>query len=137
MSQPKWRKIGVVGDVNPLDYSGGFVFVDDTGVYPPEVEYYDRDNDTDNSPIRVYRFAAELCTYVGGILSDNKYHPDHAVWFARDLPDGLTPADFTSPDTMTRAAAWLEVGLYYGLDNLDSYPLVLSYREAEKRVNGR
>lgn len=55
MSQPNWKLVGTVGDINPLDYSGGFIFEDTTGVYAPEVEYIDAPDD-DNGKWRVYRF---------------------------------------------------------------------------------
>lgn len=142
MSQPEWIKVGTLGDINPIDYDGGFVFEDTTGVYPPEVEYYVRDSDDDDSKIRVYRFIVEPCTFINGVLSDNPYHKDHAVWFADSLTalasfcgiDELVQM-FCSPDTMTRAHAWLEVGLYWGFNELDDYPLVLTYTEAEARIN--
>lgn len=134
MTQPKWKKVGAVGDVNPVEYGGGVVCEDETGVYAPEVEYYDRDSDAEYSKIRVYRFSADKCTFVNGVLSDNRFHPDHPVWFADKLPDDTTPEQFCSEDTMTRARAWTEVGLYYGFDNLDNYPIYLAYNEAVKRV---
>ena len=134
MAQPKWHKIGVVGDVNPVDYGGGLVFEDKTGVYAPEVEYYDRDSDDDNAKIRVYRFSADKCTFVNGVLSDNRFHPELPAWFADKLPDGTTPDQFCSDDTMLRAWAWTEVGLYYGFENLDNYPVCLTRNEAIKRA---
>lgn len=144
-SQPVWNKVGTVGDVNPIDYGGGIVLVDGTGVYPPEVEYYEPiDPDREASPVKVYRFVLYPCTYVNGVLSDNKYHPDHAVWFAddvhtlasqfEDMADDDLIGMFCSDDPMERAFAWLEVGMYNGLDNLDDYPLTMSYSEAENRL---
>lgn len=133
-NQPKWAKVGVVGDINPVDYGGGIVFEDKTGVYAPEVEYYERDNGAYLGKIRVYRFSADKCTFTNGVLSDNRFHPDHPVWFAGKLPDDTTPEQFCSEDTMTRAMAWTEVGLYYGFENLDNYPIYLTYNEAIKRV---
>ena len=133
-NQPKWIKVGAVGDVNPVEYGGGLVFEDKTGVYAPEVEYYERDSDAEYSKIRVYRFSADKCTYIDGVLSDNRFHPDHAVWFADKLPDDTTPEQFCSDDIMTRAMAWTEVGLYYGVENLDNYPGYLTRNEAIKRA---
>ena len=137
MTQPKWDKIGVVGDANPVDYGGGIVFEDKTGVYAPEVEYYLGDNGAYLGKIRIYRFAIDQCTYIDGVLSDNRFHPDYAVWFADKLPDDTTPEQFCSDDIMTRAWAWTEVGLYYGLDNLDNYPVYLTRNEAIKRVGSK
>ena len=36
--QPKWKLIAQLGDVNPIDYGGYFIYEDETGVYPPEGE---------------------------------------------------------------------------------------------------
>ena len=140
--QPKWQKVGAVGDVNPIDYDGGIVLEDSTGVYAPEVEYYERESDADNSKIRVYRFSADKCTFEGGILSDNPYHKDHAVWFADSIASIAAQYDrgvdfismLCSDDTMKRAWAWVEVAIYHGFEELDSYPLTLTVKEAEKRI---
>ena len=37
--QPKWKRVGTIGDINFVEYDGGIVFVDETGVYCPELEY--------------------------------------------------------------------------------------------------
>lgn len=133
-NQPKWVKVGVVGDINPVDYGGGLVFEDKTGVYAPEVEYYLGDNGAYLGKIRIYRFSADKCTFVNGVLSDNRFHPELPAWFADKLPDDTTPEQFCSEDTMIRAMAWTEVGLYYGFENLDNYPIYLTRNEAIKRV---
>src|SRR3954468_13143056 len=43
MSQPKWKYVVNIGDETPLEYGGAFVFVDETGVYSPEMEVYNPD----------------------------------------------------------------------------------------------
>lgn len=69
-NQPIWKYAGHVGDVDPLSYGGGFVYVDETGVYPPELTYFEpatddewqtyRDNDKqDEIPITVYRIVLD------------------------------------------------------------------------------
>jgi hypothetical protein len=162
MTQPNWKLVANIGDVNPIDHGGHFVFVDTTGVYAPEVEIlltpddYDEFDPDDRTAIwHVYRYTLEPCTYIDGILSDNKFHPDHAAWFAKpetaraerpqdttylaDLADahGLTVAAlvamFTSDDTLQRAEAWRIVHDYHGLENLDAYPLALNRSEVDER----
>lgn len=141
--QPVWKVAGRVGDVNPIDHCGGFIYIDETGVYPPEVEYIDAPTEFSGEPWKIYRFILEPCTYINGVLSDNKHHPNYAVWFSKDLMalaefiggsvDELIH-DFTEGTIKEKAAAWLAVGDYHGYDNLDSYPLVITNRaEVEVR----
>lgn len=149
--QPEWKLLANLGDVNPIDYGGYFVYVDETGVYPPEVEYLESPDD-DDAPEgwTVYRFILEPCTYQEGILSDNPYHPMHAVWFADKLSDLASFVEqseldlinqFVSDNPIDRARAWRIVGDYFGYHELDSYPLTFHNREeiearyAEKIAN--
>lgn len=97
MTQPVWKTIANLGDADPVDHGGYFVMVDETGVYPPEVEvlvepceeWLQNDGtETDCIPKdegqwTVYRFILEPCTFADGILSDNPYHPASAAWFAK------------------------------------------------------
>ena len=46
-NQPKWKCIGHIGDVDPIAYGGGFVYVDETGIYPPELTYFEPASDED------------------------------------------------------------------------------------------
>ncbi len=166
MSQPIWKRIANLGDVNPLDYGGFFVLVDETGVYPPEVEVLDVDdnafdhNNEDKGKWTVYRFILEPCTFINGILSDNKFHPDHPAWFAtpeNERAEGRNSTTwlknliefcgndddgeelirrFCSDDPLERADAWRVVGDYHGYHELDHYPLEFTSRiEVEKRYS--
>lgn len=156
--QPVWKLAAQLGDVHPIDYGGYFVFVDETGVYPPEAEYLDSPDD-DNGEWRAYRFRLEPCTFIDGILSDNRFHPESPAWFATpeseraSRPQDTTYladlADFAGLPVETLAAmftgsgfgievqaeAWRLVGLYHGFENLDSYPLVMTREEAEARYD--
>lgn len=58
VQQPTWRNIGHVGDVDPIAYGGGFVYEDETGVYCPEMAYFEPAPDED-SPLHVYRVLLE------------------------------------------------------------------------------
>jgi len=144
--QPEWKLIANLGDVHPVDHGGYFVYEDQTGVYPPEAELL-ISPDTDEGNWIVYRFILEPCTFTNGILSDNKYHPDHKAWFADSLQsiasfvdrsvDGLITS-LTHGDVVDRAMAWREIGEYHGFENLDSYPLTFTDRaEVEKRYSNK
>lgn len=134
--QPEWKCVAQIGDATPLEYGGFWVFVDKTGVYPPEAECYEPDEGVAS------RIILEDCTYIDGVLSDNKFHPEHPVWFADKITElaefsGLDVTDliglFTSGDPVDRAIAWRVVGEYFGWFELDQYPLLLSKAEAEER----
>lgn len=134
--QPEWEFAGNIGDASPLDYGGGFVYRDKTGVYPPEVHFWHEREP--RGKFKVYRFQCEECFYNGGILSDNKYHKDSAVWFADDLSSmGFDPEEmidaFLSSDPMKQAFAWKSVGRHWGYENLDSCPDEYTLAEMEIR----
>lgn len=144
--QPQWRRIGSVGDVNPIDHGGGYVYSDLNGDYPPEIEWIQPSGeDESGDPINwlVYRWVLDRCTWTNGILSDNPYHPDSPAWFAKSLwgicetigqPKRQMITDLCSPDANVRALAYLEIAQYHGFGNFDEYPLTFTDRdEIEKR----
>ncbi len=159
-NQPQWKFLANLGDANPLDHGGYFVYEDETGDYPPEAEVLVIDNESEPAEAKltytVYRFALDKCTYVKGILSDNKYHPEHPAWWAgteeerknrpqettclknlADQFDGMAVEDlaakFCSDNPLDRAWAYREVGEYHGFENLDHDPFTLTRAEAEER----
>lgn len=140
--QPVWKLIDQLGDVNPLEYGGYFIYEDTTGVYAPEGEKLAVVGE--NGPTHTaWRFPLDKCHFTkDGALGDNKFHPDLSVWFN----DGLQAvagficakledlkADFCSDDILARARAYEAIGEYHGFDNLDSYPLVMTRHEAAQR----
>ena len=151
--QPVWKLIANLGDVNPLEHGGYFVYVDETGVYEAEAELLITD-ENESSPeyeYTAYRFILERCTLINGILSANKFHPDCMAWFGyrdkdrpqdSDLNDVAKFADMPdiaellcSENPVDRARAYQVIGDYHGWDNLDSYPLALTRAEAEERYS--
>lgn len=142
--QPNWKLIANLGDVNPIDYGGFFIYEDTTGVYAPEAEILlePADEPSDAEEWTVFRFCLEPCTYVNGILSDNKFHPAQPAWFAADLAsiaslvgmelDAMIQA-FTGDDIVARARAWQAIGFYHGFSNLDSSPHTLTRTEVAAR----
>lgn len=176
-NQPEWEMIENIGDVNPLDYGGGFVFRDKTGVYPEELEILEVDeeklrrlddigfSDMDEfdkqtaaegiKPYTIYRIVLDRCTYQDGILSDNKFHPEHPAWWAEpenkraERPQDSTYLSnvcssmdydveelagmFCSEDARQRAIAYKSVADYHGIQNFDEYPLEMTRAEVEER----
>lgn len=144
MAQPKWKLLANLGDASPLDYGGLFVLVDETGVYPPELEKLEEPCEDDKGgSFTVYRVVLDKCTYQNGILSDNRFHPEHAAWFA-DSADriasfvGMEHHDLVrllcSSDPLELAEGYRCVFDYHGWDEGDSYPLKLSRKEARARI---
>ena len=160
--QPAWKYLQNLGDADPVNHGGLFVYVDETGVYDPQCEKLTPIGDgTEPDSWEVHRWTLEPCTWTpdpeipgGGILSDNKFHPRTPAWFAKpfdpqrpqDGRGGLVElaehcgatvedliAGFCSADPLVRAFAWDLVASYYCLANLDSYPLTLTRAEVEAR----
>ncbi len=155
MSQPKWKFLANLGDESPLEHGGFFVYVDETGVYPPEAEVLILDDESDDPHYSVYRFAIERFTWLKGVLSDNKFHPDFPVWFAQpekkkaERPQDTTylsnvaatcgktvkelVALFMSSDPTVRADGYRCVADYHGWENFDESPMKMRKRELRKR----
>jgi len=140
--QPVWKFLANLGDAHPLEYGGLFVYEDETGVYPPEMERLERVSDDDDSRLEVRRVVLEPCTWKKGVLSDNPYHPGIKAWFAdklqnisasMDYPVKSLRDDLCSKEPLRRASAWRAILDYHGWENGDSYPLILSQREAKER----
>jgi hypothetical protein len=150
--QPKWRYVANLGDVNPVDYGGQFLFVDQTGVYDPELEILESP-DRDDAPEgwTVYRVILDRCHEVwdeesdAHYVGDNKFHPDHGAWFgsAQDLKSVASSMDIEvaelrrllcSADPKERAHGYLALIGYYGAHEFDQYPLQFTKRsEVNKR----
>lgn len=138
--QPVWKIVGQLGDVNPTEHGGLWVFIDETGAYAPEAELLQIDDETRRGI--VYRFILEDCTFANGILSDNRFHPSHPAWFADSLEKIASYVGestealrglLLSNDPLHRARAWEAIGSYHGFENLDSYPLEMSRTELKAR----
>jgi len=150
--QPLWKKIGTLGDINPIDYDGGSVYQDTRELYPAELEYVIRQ---ENGDWFVYRVCLDRLRYRDGYLynaavedgwgkrswSDptKEFYPsNYDEWFSKDL-DALASFCgchrkalinfFCSESEQNRAFAYSIVADYWGWDNLDSYPLQFTDRK--------
>jgi hypothetical protein len=155
-NQPIWKLVANLGDNDPIEHGGLFVYEDTTGVYPPEIElleppseeFADYSEDSNWSPSArwtVRRAVCEPCTYIDGVLSDNKHHPESAAWFADSVDSiaesfGMEASEFirmlTAGSTVERAEAWRMIGDYHGWDNLDAYPIEWNHAQILRRVAG-
>jgi hypothetical protein len=157
IQQPLWKKIGTLGDINPVDYGGGTVFQDTTGVYPAELEYVVVTEEKEGEPVKwnVYRAVLDRLRYRDGYLynaavedgwgkhswSDptKEFYPsNYDEWFSPDLGALASFCGchrkalinfFCSESEQNRAFAYSIVADYWGWDNLDSYPLQFTDRK--------
>jgi hypothetical protein len=51
-----------------------------------------------------------------------------------DVEESELVGMFCSDDPIQRALAWRMVGDYHGWDNLDSYPMVLGFKDTSRRL---
>ena len=148
--QPTWELIANLGDVNPLDYGGYFVYRDTTGVYPEEAEKLFCPDESAGDGFIVYRFPLDRLKIVAGYLVPLRYDASwpnplaqYDEWFNEDLYRVAKYVDmsvqelrdaFCSEDAKIRARAYEAIGDYHGYENLDSYPLSFTNRtEVEAR----
>jgi hypothetical protein len=140
MSQPKWKIIANLGDIDPLDEGGYFIFVDETGIYTPEGRVLEPD--VDNDVYKEYTVMLNKCYFENGILSDNVYHTDMEAWFADKIAEVAKCVDkYTSKlidelcsyDIIDRAQAYRDLYLHFGLINFDESPYEFTREEAKER----
>lgn len=154
MTQPAWKYETNLGDASPLEHGGKFLYVDATGVYPPELEVLEEPCEDDKKETyTIYRFSIDQCKIaeVDGrkILIPFGYdanwpHPveDYEEWFSRDL-DGVAAftgedidklrENFCSDDIKLRAMVHIDLGQYYGFSELDHCPSQLTWEEVKER----
>jgi len=118
--QSKWKQVGTIGDINFVEHNGGPVFIDEMGVYPPELEYVQNMPDGD---AYVYRILLEnlKLSPLGKLIPANYDstwpHPveSYTEWFDEDLDKvadtcGITRQEIVdaliSENPMARASAY-------------------------------
>ena len=121
-NQPIFKCIANLGDATPWDYGGAFVLVDKAGVYTPELRVFEV---IEGPPDwwEEHTILLEPCTFVDGILSDNKFHQDYRSWFAKSIPNLASYTSiqeqeliswFCSEDPVKRAEAYRILFDYHG-----------------------
>lgn len=131
--QPVWKYAGHIGDVDPIAYGGGFVYIDETGVYGPEMTWFEPGTDEQwhetegNTPLQVFRVLLE--------------RPESEWWF--DKLDtiasytGQTVAELVleakSDNPVQVAQVYSDLIHYYGVEEFDSYPSTMTEDEAYAR----
>lgn len=150
--QPVWELVANLGDVNVAEYGGFLVYRDKTGVYPPEAELYEANENATGG--RMYRFILEpprFKTFKGGHFREellknpaerNRSWYWYKEWFIKDLPGIASSCGTTafrllrllfSKKPVERASAYQMIVGYFGPHEFDSYSVVLTEREAKKR----
>jgi len=133
MSNPNWGLIAQLGDADPVEHGGYFIFVDQNGEHEPRGEFWEVPDD-ESEPAEIFRWSLTKCTYQDGVLSDNQFHPEIPAWFADSVADAAECcdyqddiiADLCGDDVLARARAYETIGHYAGFRELDEYPLELS-----------
>jgi len=124
--QPNWELIANLGDVHPADYGGFLVYRDTTGVYGPEVEVYEP-NQEEETGGTLYRFMLET--------GDDE-------WFMDKLPEVAGSCgqdveeyrnDLKSGDPVKIALVYRGLTSYFGCFEFDQYPLTLAEKDAQER----
>lgn len=131
--QPVWRNVGHIGDVDPIAYGGGFVYEDETGIYCPEMSYFEPAPDSEwhktegATPLRVYRVLLEKDS-----TREWWYEDLQAVanYTGQTLHEAQRMANGT---TMERAILYSDLISYHGAENFDSYPQTMTEDEAYAR----
>lgn len=121
--QPQWKCIGHIGDVDPIAHGGAFVYIDETGVYPAEMTWFQPGPDETwdkiggQTPLEQYRIILER-------------DPTDEWWWDK-IPEvakscGQTEDEFrafaTDPNPLKRAWVYDSLIAYFGPHEFDSYP---------------
>jgi hypothetical protein len=126
---------GQLGDINPLDYSGGVVY--QSGYGEPVLEYTHGlegiegvgpyDEDVEDVELEVYRVSIEE-----DVLEDLSWVDWKSVASYIDMPVSELKEHAKSGNVMARASVYEAVGSYEGWHELDSEPLRIKYSKLDK-----
>lgn len=139
MSQPTWSFKANLGDKDILGEDGGVILlVDLTGVCPPELKFIEQ---LSSERYKVSTVIVEPVYETDGILSENRFHLKHPVWWSRYLLQtaqyvGLSEIDLTemvtSDDDVVRASGYKILAEYHGLAEFDCYPDTFDKEDLEE-----
>lgn len=131
--QPSYWCVENIGDVDPFEHGGGFVLVDRTGTYDPELLILEIDDDGRRWLTTIVLEPLTRIESADGFhgLSDNKFHPELAAWFGDSAslksianfsgrPYYALLDSFLSGCPVERAFAYKDAVMYFGVANLNS-----------------
>lgn len=125
VTRPRLTILRTVGDVDPVDYGGGYVYR-----YGKEpglmLEYFEPESDGDGAMILRYGCCIE--------------NPDWADWAAVSSYTGRDVSAYTGldwADPLSCVFALEDAISFYGWDNFDSYPDRMTRHEAERIARRR
>jgi len=149
MSQPIWTFVTNLGDASPIEHGGIFLYKDETGVYPDEIEIIESIEEVSPGKVLIYRVCLDQYKMVEEYLVPSGYDDSwpfaacmYQSWFVEDLHsiadtvyrsyqeliDGLC-----SNDGKQRAMAYQNIAAYWGWADFDDYPQEMTKKKAEKR----
>jgi hypothetical protein len=136
------RKLGAVGDVNPIEHGGGFILGGEKGTGGPWLEYsygisdwpesWDVDLDDPkwlNRKVTLYRI--DLAIDGESLMADLNWVDWDSVSTACGYSDDDPWSNLRT--AQQRASAVMDVAGYYGWHELDNYPLELTLFELIER----
>lgn len=119
--QVKDRVVGSIGDVNPIEYGGGFVFKGEHGYY---VEYTPGEDGSEGTKLEVYG---------AFVPADVLTEYDWVDWKAVASSSGETLKELraaaTGKKALGRVYAMEMIAGHYGWNTLDDSPLTMTPRE--------
>lgn len=143
MSQPKWKLVGNLGDVDVF-HGSRYVFEDTTGVYPPEMEIISPFTDK-GIKWEVSRIVLEPHTFINGVLSENKFHPEYPAWYANKLDNVAASCGtsvneiislLTAPEALKRAEGYGLLYDHFGPQEFgDDMDVITTEKELRKRYD--
>jgi hypothetical protein len=138
--RPIWKCIGTVGDSDPILEGGGLVYIDETGAYGPEVQWFEPYYD--DAEVRIYRILLGPGSFI------TRPHGEEEIsheWWWEKLGEVARYTGCTGPgpgsakelqraansrDPMERARLYATLIEYFGADKFDQDPQVLIIDEA-------
>jgi hypothetical protein len=152
--------IGIVGDVNPLQYGGWLIGARDTQIDCLAIEPIDWESGArqgEGIDCYIYRVALDRMKVIGDIATKTDvmvcYHwrnewtgaiVERVEWWdtaefrknfteATSLPWSDFQDSICSENPVKRAYAWVEIAQYFGIQNLDDSPTRETEAELKKR----
>ncbi len=122
MSQPKWKLVANIGDVNPFEHGGVFIFKDTTGVYDPEILFIDPLEDIPQVA-NTYRVVMDIVTKES--IQDEFWGDSNDIEGVAGFIGQTSQQfidDITSDDLVRRGFAWDALVKYYGPQNFGECP---------------